>query len=44
MPKVRELTPSERSQIFNRHMEAETLRRLASDFNISAEGVNKIIK
>ncbi|KAK2578444.1 hypothetical protein KPH14_001061 [Odynerus spinipes] len=42
MPKIRELTPSERSQIFNRRMRGDTLRKIAVDFNISAEGVRKL--
>lgn len=43
MPKTRELTPAERSQIFNRRIRGDSLRKIALDFNISAEGVRKIV-
>ncbi|CAK9829697.1 Transposable element Tc1 transposase [Anthophora retusa] len=43
MPKIRELTPAERSQIFNRRLKGETLRKIASDFNVSAECVRKVV-
>ncbi|KAK1120177.1 hypothetical protein K0M31_012548 [Melipona bicolor] len=43
MPKIRELTPAKRSQIFNRRLKGKTLRKIASDFNISAECVRKVV-
>lgn len=43
MPKIRELIPAEKSQIFNKRLKGETLRKIASDFNISAECVRKVV-
>lgn len=43
MRKGRELTASESSQIFNRRIKVDTLGKIASDFNICAEGVRKIV-
>ncbi|CAK9810894.1 Transposable element Tc1 transposase [Anthophora plagiata] len=43
MPKMRELTLAERSQIFYRRINGDSLKKIALDSNISAEGVRKIV-
>lgn len=41
---MRELTPAERATIYNRRLRGESLSKIAKDYQISKEGVNKIAK